>query len=72
MKKRTHKLLSLLLTLAMVLGMLPAMSMTAFAYSGTGTEDNPYVVTTYDELRECMSAPAEISPRKRPIPSSGW
>ena len=31
MKKRTHKLLSLLLTLAMVLGMLPAMSMTAFA-----------------------------------------
>ena len=31
MTKRTHKLLSLLLTLAMVLGMLPAMSMTAFA-----------------------------------------
>ena len=31
MNKRTGKLLSLLLTLAMVLGMLPAMSLTAFA-----------------------------------------
>ena len=31
MKKRTSKLLSLLLTLVMVLGMLPAMSITAFA-----------------------------------------
>ena len=37
MKKRTHKLLSLLLTLAMVLGMLPAMSITAFA-EGTREE----------------------------------
>ncbi|MGM9573316.1 MAG: beta strand repeat-containing protein, partial [Hominicoprocola sp.] len=31
MRKRTNKLLSLLLTLTMVLGMLPAMSLTAFA-----------------------------------------
>ena len=31
MKKRTHKLLSILLALTMVLGMLPAMSLTAFA-----------------------------------------
>ena len=31
MKKRTHKLLSILLALVMVLGMLPAMSLTAFA-----------------------------------------
>lgn len=31
MKKRTNKLLSLLLTLVMVLGMLPAMSLTASA-----------------------------------------
>ena len=37
MKKRTSKLLSLLLTLAMVLGMLPAMSITAFA-EGTREE----------------------------------
>ena len=31
MKKRTHKLLSILLALVMVLGMLPVMSLTAFA-----------------------------------------
>ena len=31
MKKRTHKILSWLLTIAMLLGMLPAMSMTASA-----------------------------------------
>ena len=31
MKKRTHKILSWVLTIAMVLGMLPAMSMTASA-----------------------------------------
>ena len=37
MKKRTSKLLSLLLTLVMVLGMLPAMSITAFA-EGTREE----------------------------------
>ena len=37
MKKRTSRLLSLLLTLAMVLGMLPAMSITAFA-EGTREE----------------------------------
>ncbi len=44
MNKRTGKLLSLLLTLAMVLGMLPAMSLTAFAaepgISITGTTDS--------------------------------
>ena len=51
---KPKRLLSLLLTLAMVLGMLPAMSMTAFAYSGTGTENNPYIVTDYDELLELM------------------
>ena len=31
MKKRTHKILSWLLTIAMVLGLLPAMSLTASA-----------------------------------------
>ena len=31
MKTKTNRLLSLLLTLTMVLGMLPAMSLTAFA-----------------------------------------
>ena len=62
-KAKPKRLLSLLLTLAMVLGMLPAMSMTAFAYSGTGTEDNPYVVTTYDELRECMQSTPDYDTR---------
>ena len=37
MKKRTHKLLSILLALVMVLGMLPVMSLTAFA-EGTREE----------------------------------
>ena len=54
MKKRTNKLLSLLLTLVMVLGLLPAMSMTASAYSGSGTEGDPYIVTDYDELLDLM------------------
>ena len=51
MKKRTNKLLSMLIALTMVLGMLPAMSLTAFAYSGSGTQADPYVATTYDELK---------------------
>lgn len=62
MKKRTHKLLSLLLTLAMVLGMLPAMSMTASAYTagdiegttGTGTVEDPVVCDTFDEFKAAM------------------
>ena len=51
---KPKRLLSLFLVLAMVLGMLPAMNMTAFAYSGTGTENNPYIVTDYEELLELM------------------
>ncbi|MGM9546367.1 MAG: InlB B-repeat-containing protein, partial [Vescimonas sp.] len=62
MKKRTSKLLSLLLTLAMVLGMLPAMSMTAAAYTegdiegttGTGTVEDPVVCDTFDEFKAAM------------------
>ena len=42
MKKRTSKLLSLLLTLVMVLGMLPAMSITAFASDYEDGENCPY------------------------------
>lgn len=61
-KAKPKRLLSLLLTLAMVLGMLPAMSMTAFAYSGSGTEADPYIVTDYDELRNLMvTAPKDGS-----------
>lgn len=57
-KAKPKRLLSLFLALVMVLGMFPAMSITASAYSGSGTEENPYVVTTYAELRDLVvSAP---------------
>ena len=58
MKKRTSKLLSLLLTLAMVLGMLPAMSITAMAAEPGRTEDNPVVCKTFDEFKEAMEGSA--------------
>ena len=52
MKKR---ITSLLLTLAMLLSLLPAMGVTASAAaSGDGTKGNPYVVYTYDEWKEKM------------------
>ena len=53
-KAKPKRLLSLFLVLAMVLGMLPAMSLTASAYSGSGTEGDPYIVTDYEELLELM------------------
>ena len=61
---KPKRLLSLLLTLAMVLGMLPAMSITASAYSGSGTEADPYIVTDYEELRSVMlNAPENFKTR---------
>ena len=51
---KPKRLLSLFLALTMVLGLLPAMSMTASAYSGSGTEGDPYIVTDYDELLDLM------------------
>ena len=61
MKKRTSKLLSLLLTLAMVLGMLPAMSITAAAAepliegtTGAGTKSDPVIVDTFAELKAAL------------------
>ena len=53
-KAKPKRLLSLLLTLVMALGLLPAMSLTASAYSGSGTEGDPYIVTDYDELLDLM------------------
>ena len=61
MKQRT-RLLSVLLTLVMVLGLVPAMSLTANAYSGAGTKSSPYVVTDYDELRELLRSKTEDDP----------
>ena len=59
---KPKRLLSLLLTLAMVLGMLPAMSMTAAAYTagdiegttGTGTAEDPVVCDTFAEFKAAM------------------
>ena len=62
-KTKLHKLLSILLCLVMVLGMLPAMSMTAFAYSGSGTEGDPYIVTDYEELLELMKSTPDNTTR---------
>lgn len=62
-KAKPKRLLSLFLALTMVLGVLPAMSMTAAAYTGSGTEDNPYVVTTYAELRNCMQSTPDYDTR---------
>ncbi|MGN1202907.1 MAG: hypothetical protein ACI4RF_06385, partial [Eubacterium sp.] len=59
-KVKPKRLLSLLLALMMVLGMLPAASLTAFAYTGSGSKSSPYVVTTYDELKSLMqNAPTD-------------
>ena len=52
MRKR---ITSLLLTLVMLLSLVPAMGVTASAANtGSGTADDPYVVTTYEELQTAM------------------
>ena len=62
-KMNLHKLLSMLLALVMVVGMLPAKSLTAFAYSGSGTEGDPYIVTDYEELLELMKSTPDNTTR---------
>ena len=52
-----RRLTSWLLTLAMLLSLVPAMGVTASAAetgSGSGTADDPYVVTSYEELQKAM------------------
>ena len=53
-KMKLARLRYFLLTLVMVVGMLPATSLTVSAATGTGTEADPYIVTDYDELRDLM------------------
>lgn len=55
-KTKLTRLFSFLLTLVMVVGMLPATSLTALAEgtTGSGTEEDPYIVTDYEELRNLM------------------
>ena len=50
MKKRTHKLLSILLALVMMLGMLPAMSLTAFAEEDTRTKIDTIKATATNDV----------------------
>ena len=51
MKRSSRKLLILLLTFAMVLGLVPALGLTTLAYSG--------IVTTEEDLRSALSAEGE-------------
>lgn len=54
-KAKPKRLLSLILTLAMVLGMLPIIgTATASAYTGNGTQSKPYLVTAYEELKSLL------------------
>lgn len=54
-EKMRKRITSLLLTLVMLLSLLPAMGVTASAAeTGSGTADDPYVVTTYAELQAAM------------------
>ena len=63
-KTKLTRLWSVLLALVMVVGMFPVTSMTASAYSGTGTEADPYIVTDYEELRSVMlNAPENFKTR---------
>ena len=62
--KIKSKLLGVLLVLVMVLALVPFASLTAFAASGSGTENDPYVVTTYAELKDLMAnAPTDGTTR---------
>ncbi|MGN0115848.1 MAG: hypothetical protein ACI396_11020, partial [Acutalibacteraceae bacterium] len=59
MKPKTMKIsktLSMLLALIMIIGVFAAapVELTVSASSGTGTEDDPYIATTYDELKQLM------------------
>lgn len=62
-KVKPKRLLSLLLTLAMVLTVFPIMgTTTATAYTGSGESmSDPYMVDTYDELRQVMKTRAWMS-----------
>lgn len=56
-RKASARFLSALLCLVMMLTLLPTV---AFAASGSGTESDPYVATTYNELRNLMeNAPSD-------------
>lgn len=57
MKQRSKRLLSVLLTLVMLLGMVPGVAWAA----GTGTESNPVSVGTADEIKNAWTAIKDAS-----------
>ena len=60
-RKAPARFLSAMLCLVMMLTLVPT---TAFAYSGSGTEGDPIIATTYAELRNLMvTAPIDGSTR---------
>ena len=52
--KLKSTLISLLLVTLLVLALVPVSALTAFAASGTGTENDPVYVTNYAELKEAL------------------
>ena len=52
-RKIGRKLLGILLTLAMIVGLMPGMGLTAYAqeWSGEGTESSPYLISSLDDLK---------------------
>ena len=52
-KMRTKRLLGILLALVMMAGLLP-LGQVAYASSGTGTMENPLIVTTPEELKDAL------------------
>ena len=53
MKYKLKRILSLLLCLVMVLGLLPTVSFAEATGSGT-TEDDPIVVSTFEDLKSAL------------------
>ena len=69
MKRRTKKLLSLLLSLALVVGMIPAFGVTVDAAykagdisgtTGSGTVSDPVIVDTFTELKAALQSTEDL------------
>ena len=54
-KKRSLSFMTALMLVLSLFALAPEGAFKASAVSGKGTEDNPYVISTYDELREYFS-----------------
>ncbi len=67
MKTSRHVLFRILLCLILCMSMLPAASFAAgvTGATGTGTKDNPYVVSSWDGLKNCLNASANDDGEKK-------